>query len=235
MPAMEILPPLDAPADREAIGAAGIVHDLGNLIQLASSAINILARSPDMPAGDAAAVLRRARTSLDHAGEIVRADLARRREQAAPRRSEVGTCLAAVARLVEAMDEPGLRLEFAIASDMPPMRCDPHGLCRAIFNLILNARDAMAGNGVVRIEAAATGRTVELRVTDHGIGMAPDIVKRVFDPFFTTKNGSGGVGLPMVARFVRDAGGEVIIDSEPERGTSVTLRLPTIARQNVLP
>jgi len=72
---------------------------------------------------------------------------------------------------------------------------------------------------------------VEVRVADNGIGMSPATLARAFDPFFTTKvDGLGGVGLPMVARFARDALGEVSIESEPGTGTIVTLRVPAVAR-----
>lgn len=63
------------------------------------------------------------------------------------------------------------------------------------------------------------------------IGMSPITIARAFDPFFTTKgDGLGGVGLPMVERFVREAGGRISIESQLEVGTTVTMRLPAIAR-----
>lgn len=229
----EILPPIDEPRERSAIAAAGIVHDLGNLIQIASSAINIIARTPDMPAVHAGPMLDRAKACLDHAGTLVRQNLGRIRDRAAvDERSSVAACLADVATLVEAMSEHGLILEIAVEQELPDAQCDPLGLRRAVLNLVLNARDAMAGRGIVVIHACmiAPG-SVELRVTDHGVGMSRETIARVFDPYFTTrKDGLGGIGLPMVARFVRAAGGSVSIDSTPGIGTTVTLRLPAIAQ-----
>jgi signal transduction histidine kinase len=61
--------------------------------------------------------------------------------------------------------------------------------------------------------------------------MSPATIARAFDPFFTTKaEGPGGIGLPMVEHFVRDAGGEIAVDSEPGVGTTITLRLPAASR-----
>jgi signal transduction histidine kinase len=75
-----------------------------------------------------------------------------------------------------------------------------------------------------------TGTMVEIRVTDEGVGMTRSTIARAFAPFFTTKSeGLGGVGLPMVDRFVRGAGGEILIDSEPGVGTTIALRLPALA------
>jgi len=214
------------------LATAGIVHDLGNLIQIASAAINIVGRSPLMAPADAGSILDRARLCLEHAGAIVRQNVGHLRDHAmAALQCDAAACLADVAILVEAMDEPGLVLELNVASDLPAVRCDPVGLRRAILNLVLNARDAMGGNGIVGIDAQVLAHgEVELRVLDDGIGMSRATLARVFDPFFTTKtDGLGGIGLPMVERFVREAGGTIAIDSEPGIGTTIALRLPAIA------
>jgi signal transduction histidine kinase len=220
-----------------AIAAAGIVHDLGNLIQVASSAVTLIAREPDMPASQAGAMLNRAKTCLDHAAALVRRNLSAIRDRgiAERRSSDAAACLENVATLVEAIGEPGLVLELAIEPALPGVRCDPIGLQNAVLNLVFNARDAMSGRGRVAIAARAlpqglTGAIVEIRVTDEGVGMTRSTIARAFAPFFTTKSeGLGGVGLPMVDRFIRDAGGEILIDSEPGVGTTIALRLPALA------
>jgi signal transduction histidine kinase len=224
----EILPPVDAAPDEErALNAAGVLHDLGNLIQIATSALNIVARTPDMPVTHREPILRRARTSLDHAGTLVRQNILHARTLSGhPPRSDVAACLADVVALI-AGDERRLSVDVAIAPNLPDIACDPIDLRRVMLNLVFNARDAMAGEGTVRIEAQPVLSTIEVRIADHGVGMSPSVLARVFDPFFTTKrDGLGGIGLPMVERFVRGAGGQVTIESEPGIGTTVTLRLP---------
>lgn len=228
----EILPPIDAALDEErALDAAGVLHDLGNLIQIAMSALNILARTPDMPVTHREPLLHRARTSLDHAGTLIRrTNLHTRTRSGHPPRSDVAACLADVVALIAAGEERRLSVDVVIAPDLPDIACDPIGLRRALLNLVFNARDAMADGGTVRIEAQPVLSAVELRIADHGIGMSPSVLARVFDPFFTTKrDGLGGIGLPIVERFVRGAGGQVTIESEPGIGTTVTLRLPIIS------
>jgi len=227
----KILPPIDAALDEEgALTAAGVLHDLGNLIQIATSALNVLARTPDMPVTHREPILDRARTSLDHAGTLVRQQIVHARTLSGPPpRSDVTACLADVVALVAAGEERGLSVDVLIAPDLPDIACDPIGLRRAVLNLVFNARDAMAGEGTVRIEAQPVLSAVEVRIGDHGIGMSPSVLARVFDPFFTTKRDDlGGIGLPMVERFVRGAGGQVTVESEPGIGTSVTLRLPAL-------
>lgn len=228
--------PTTVHAERSVIASAGVVHDLGNLIQIAASAVNIASRSADLPPAEAGAVLLRAKTSLDQAGELVRQTIRVLRGEALAADEGATALLTDVGGLVEALRHSGLALEIDVESDLPQVRCDPIALRSAILNLVFNARDAMSGDGIVAIAGrakptglAATG--VEIVVTDKGIGMSPATIERAFDPFFTTKSdGLGGVGLPMVERFVRDAGGEISIDSEVGAGTSVTVRLPAATR-----
>lgn len=233
--APEILPPIEeGQGNREfAVAAAGVLHDLGNLIQIASSALNIIARTPGMPGSHRDPILHRARTSLDHAGTIVRQSVVRARDTAAPPpRSDIANCLADIATLIVAREDAELALDIAIEPGLPDIACDSIGLRRAVLNLVLNARDAMGGKGRVRIDALAVAGSVDLRVGDRGSGMSPAVLARVFDPFFTTKrDGLGGIGLPMVERFVRGAGGSVSIESELGIGTVVTLRLPALPQE----
>jgi len=224
----------DRTGELSAIAAAGVVHDLGNLIQIAFSAINIVSRSPDMPAIHSGPVLARARASLEQAGAIVRQCISQVRDRVDE--TSVLECVVDVAALVETMDETGFILKCDVEPGLPKVACDPVELRRAVLNLVFNARDAITDRGIVLIEArtiwhnmVATG--VELRVADNGIGMSPATIARVFDPFFTTKSdGLGGVGLPLVERFVREARGRIFIESELAVGTTVTMRLPAVAR-----
>lgn len=213
------------------IVAAGIVHDLGNLIQIASSALSILARTPEAPPEHNRPILHRARAALDHAGGIVRQNLAGLCDGAAPTaRSNVAAALLDVAALAETMGDASFGVALDLAPNLPDVRCNSIGLRRSLLNLILNARDAMAGSGTAHVAAHNSTDSVELRVSDHGIGMTAAVAARVFDPTFTTKrDGLGGIGLPMVKRFVGSVGGEMAIDSTPGIGTTVTLRLPTAA------
>lgn len=215
-----------------AVANAGIIHDLGNLIQIASSAVNIVARNPSVHTADLEPVLAGARTSLERAGALVRQTMIAASERAtafAP--VSVAACLAEIEVLVQVTWDEGIRLEVEAALDLPDVTCDPLALQNAVLNLLLNARDAMPGGGVISVRAETialeAGLGIEIQVVDRGIGMTPDTVARALDPFFTTKcDGLGGIGLPMVERFMRDSGGRVHINSEYGVGTTVTLQLP---------
>lgn len=221
--------------DLSSLEVAGAMHDLGNLIQVASSAIALIARHPDMPPERSEHMLAQARTCLDHAGLVARRNLAliRGRGPADAPTCDVAGCLGDVAILIEAMGDSGLVLDIDVEPDLPETRCDPADLRNAVLNLVFNARDAMFGRGRVAIRGQLRSRNpgvaVEIRVVDHGIGMSRATINRAFTPFFTTKaDGLGGVGLPMVDRFARNAGGEIVIESEPGAGTTVILSLPAV-------
>ncbi|WP_245330941.1 sensor histidine kinase [Mesorhizobium sophorae] len=220
-------------ASRTEQPTAGIVHDLGNLIQVASSALNRVARDPSVSMAPALEpVIASARTALQRAGALVRDTMGRALE--APKEIEhtdLSSCLAEVETLIRSAWELQIRLEVRVGSDLPPAICDRLGLQNAVLNLVFNARDAMPEGGSISIDAALAdkghGALVELRVADTGIGMTQETMARAFDPFFTTKcQGLGGIGLPMVKHFAEQYDGSVEIDSALGSGTTVILRLP---------
>lgn len=123
--------------------------------------------------------------------------------------------------------------EVDLPAELPPVAVPPHRLTQAVLNLVVNAGEAIEGRGRVLFWAKATGdgRVVRIGVTDDGIGMTEEVKRRALDPFFTTKTrGLGtGLGLSLVRGVVQGAGGSVAIDSEPGKGTTVTINLPAEA------
>jgi PAS domain S-box-containing protein len=124
------------------------------------------------------------------------------------------------------------RVSFQCALDenLPPLAVAPHRLTQAVLNLVVNAGEAIRGDGMIRIWArAGDSGTVTLGVTDSGEGMTPEVQRHALDPFFTTKKrGLGtGLGLSLVRGVAQAAGGTVQIDSEPGKGTTVILTFPT--------
>ena len=121
-------------------------------------------------------------------------------------------------------------IAIELTPGLPPAIADLNQLELAILNLSLNARDAMPEGGTLTISTApspADPETLLVSVTDTGTGMTPEVASRAFDPFFTTKPvGKGtGLGLSQVYGIVRQAGGDVTIDSKVGKGTTITLRL----------
>ena len=105
------------------------------------------------------------------------------------------------------------------------------GLTQAVFNLVQNAGDALAAQARGRVTVQfehSSAKIVGIRVSDNGPGMSPDVLRRCVEPFFTTKSRglSTGLGLALVYGLVREAHGELVIDSSPGQGAAFTLRLP---------
>jgi signal transduction histidine kinase len=97
------------------------------------------------------------------------------------------------------------------------------------MNLLLNAAEATPEGGRIAISAAKLTyvESVEIRVTDTGCGIPPEVLGHVFEPFFTTKPGRGtGLGLSISHAYVKSHGGDMRVDSVLDRGTTVTLTLP---------
>lgn len=215
--------------------AAGIFHDLGNLIQIASSAMNIVARNPSMHSAELEPVIAGAKSSLERAGALVKQTIGIVRGTTAIEEVNLTECLRGMQALLQITWEPSIHLDLQSDPDLPLVKCDPLALQNAVLNLLFNARDAMSNGGtvVIRTDAISLGadEVIEIRVTDSGVGMTPETIGRAFEPFFTTKpDGLGGVGLPMVKRFVHEIGGRILIESEYGVGTTVTLQLPASTR-----
>ena len=136
-----------------------------------------------------------------------------------------------------------VKLEIVLEQGLHPIDGNRSELEQVIVNLALNARDAMPAGGRLGIETAtfalasspfdsddalAPGRYVALFVHDTGIGMDEQTRARIFEPFFTTKGDESGTGLGLssVHASVNRAGGRILVDSEPGRGTTFTICFP---------
>jgi two-component system NtrC family sensor kinase len=99
---------------------------------------------------------------------------------------------------------------------------------RALLDLFVNACDAMAQGGVLRVATRAVADGVEMLIEDTGTGIAPDALAKIFEPFYTTKpRGKGtGLGLLVTRGIVVEHGGTIDVQSEPGKGTTFRIRLP---------
>jgi two-component system, cell cycle sensor histidine kinase and response regulator CckA len=121
-----------------------------------------------------------------------------------------------------------IEIAMLAAPGLPSVLADRSQIEQVILNLSVNARDAMPSGGTLTIETRAVRDRVALIVTDTGVGMTRETLDHVFEPFFTTKEtGRGtGLGLAMVHGIVTQSGGEIVVYSEPDLGTSFKVYLP---------
>lgn len=116
-----------------------------------------------------------------------------------------------------------------VPANLPPIRADANQLSQVFMNLLLNAAEATPEGGSITIAANRLTYvdSIEIRVTDTGSGIPPEVIPNVFKPFFTTKKGKGtGLGLSISHAYVRSHNGEIRIDSVVNFGTTVTITLP---------
>ncbi len=221
--------------------AGGIAHDFNNLLTAILGFCELIL-------GDANAPHRSELEEIKHAGEraaaLTRQLLAFSRKQVLQVEwldlNDVVVNMEAMLRRLIGED---VRLTSTLSPDIGRVKADPSQIEQVLLNLAVNARDAMPGGGVLRIETsnasvdgalAAThapcspGGFVVLAVSDTGCGMSPETQRRVFEPFFTTKpKGKGtGLGLATVYGIVKQSGGFVSFTSEPQKGTTFRVHLP---------
>jgi C4-dicarboxylate-specific signal transduction histidine kinase len=122
-----------------------------------------------------------------------------------------------------------ITLEVAVAEDAL-VRARPGELEQVVFNILLNAAQAMAGGGRVTVDGGRRGARVELAIRDQGPGIADEHLARIFEPFFTTRNGAGaGLGLAISSEIVHELGGDLRAENDPAGGACFRIDLPAAA------
>jgi nitrogen fixation/metabolism regulation signal transduction histidine kinase len=120
----------------------------------------------------------------------------------------------------------GITMDSNLDSHLPVTRIDAEKLRGALMNIIENGLQAMNGNGKITVEATNGANCVTIRIRDTGAGIPPDVLPRLFEPYFSTKTGGTGLGLAIARKNVEDQGGKIQIESELQRGTTITIHLP---------
>ncbi|MEI7035318.1 PAS domain S-box protein [Fulvimonas yonginensis] len=237
----------------EALGqlTGGIAHDFNNLLQGIIGSLEVVEMRLASGRQDVDRFLGNALESAKRAATLTHRLLAfARRQPLAPKSVSLNPLVEQMAELLPATLGERIELELDLAPGLMPALCDPNLLESAILNLAINARDAMPNGGRLTIRTAAVppgegplrrphslqeAPVLLLQVSDTGIGMTPEVRARAFDPFFTTKpKGRGtGLGLSMIHGFVTQSRGAIELESEPGRGTTVSIYLPSGERRNV--
>ena len=227
----------------EAVGqlTGGIAHDFNNMLAVVVGGIDLALRRLNGPRREVMMHLNNAMEGATRAAALTRRLLSfARSEPLLPERVDSKELIGGMSDLLDRTLGERIRVQVKIASDTWPIYVDPHQLENAIVNLAVNARDAMDGQGAMRITAAnaklaanevgdvRAGEYVKISVSDTGCGMTPEVLERAFEPFFTTKPvGKGtGLGLSQIFGFAHQSGGEVGIESEVGKGTTVSIFLP---------
>jgi two-component system, cell cycle sensor histidine kinase and response regulator CckA len=213
----------------EAVGqlAGGVAHDFNNLLTVIGGYSELARRN--IGAGPGGAELAEVERATQRATQLTRQLLAFSRQQILdPVPLDLGEVATALVPMLRRLIGEDIEIAMLAAPGLPSVLADRAQIEQVILNLSVNARDAMPSGGTLTIETRAVGEQVALIVTDTGIGMTGDTIERIFEPFFTTKSvGEGtGLGLATVHGIVKQSGGEILVYSEPDLGTSFKVYLP---------
>jgi PAS domain S-box-containing protein len=233
----------------EAIGrlAGGIAHDFNNLLMVISGYSEFLLErlGPDprlrVPAQEISNATQRA-TSL------TRQLLAfSRKQMLAPKVLDLNEVVSENLKMLTRMIGEDIDLVMVPGASLGAVRADPGQIDQVIMNLAVNSRDAMPQGGKLTIETSnvsvdenfarthtplAPGEYILLAISDTGIGMDSETQSRIFEPFFTTKGSKGtGLGLSTVYGIVKQSGGFIFVDSQPQHGTRFRAYFPRVDKR----
>ena len=227
----------------EAIGklTGGIAHDFNNLLNVVMNGLDLLRTVADRTTqGRAMDAMERA---AQRGAALTQQLLAFARQQPLRREAhDVGRVIRSFDAVLHRAVPSRMRLRMQVAPDLPNVLIDPTQFEAALLNLVVNARDAVPGDGEVTVAVGtvalaagevgqlAAGSYVRVAVSDTGMGMPPETLARAVEPFFTTKAvGKGtGLGLSQVYGLAQQCQGDLAITSVVGEGTTVALYFPAI-------
>src|ERR1051326_2021895 len=231
----------------EAIGhlTGGIAHDFNNILQSILGNLTLaVERTEALDDAKLARALERAQISAQRARELIVQMLTfSRGRRGEARLLSLPQLVGEAAKLLRPALPSTIELRTELAAQVSAVRADPVQVEQVLLNLAINARDAMAGVGLIALavrEARHAGAVcascrqkfaggfVELSVHDTGGGISADVVDRMFEPFFSTKDvGKGsGMGLAMVHGIVHEHGGHILVDTAAGLGACFRVALP---------
>jgi PAS domain S-box-containing protein len=234
----------------EAVGrlAGGVAHDFNNMLTIIAGYNRMMLDnlSPmDPMRGYAEEVLK----ASDRAAALTTQLLAfSRRQVLQPRVLDINSLIVNTEKMLRRLIGEDLEVKVVLSPGLGKIKADPGQIEQVIFNLAINARDAMPTGGRITIETANVeidetyvkthfgvepGDYVMMAVSDNGSGMDAETKSHIFEPFFTTKQqGKGtGLGLSTVYGIVKQSGGDIWVYSEPGKGTAFKIYFPRVLGQ----
>ena len=213
--------------------AAGVAHEIGNPLNSLDIHLQLLARQlRKLAPGDRAPLeehLDTARREIQRLDTILRQFLQAIRPGTPTReRCQLHDVLQDTLRLLEPeLASRGIRVELDLDESFPTLQLDASQFQQVFYNLLRNAYQAIRGQGgLIRVASSATDYDCRISIRDNGSGISPEHMGALFEPYRTTKASGTGLGLLIVRRVIREHGGEIEIESQPDHGTTIHIHLP---------
>jgi signal transduction histidine kinase len=212
--------------------ATGLAHEIRNPLAGIAGVIEIVGR--DLPASSPArAVVKDVRLEIAQINRIL-TDLLETARPRTPemRASDLNTTVEHAIMLArqQVLSKP-IKIELNKSDDLPEVEHDSDQIHQVLLNLLLNAVQAIEGEGTVQVDIKQDHDVAAVTVTDTGRGIAPEYLPSIFRPFFTTKGNGTGLGLSLARRIVEEHRGRIEVTSEVGKGTTFRVLLPVHTRQ----
>jgi two-component system, sporulation sensor kinase E len=217
--------------------AAGVAHEIGNPLNSLNIHLQLMQRNlqkvpPKLQKQleESVAIARGEVTRLDHI--ITQFLRAIRPQPLDPTPADVNEILRETLMFLDAeIEDRDIIVEEELSKALPLLQLDREQIKQAFYNICRNAFQAMKSGGILRVSTSSNATHVSVVFSDTGGGIAPENITRIFEPYFTTKSDGNGLGLLIVRRIVRAHGGEVVLESSPGRGLTLTVLLPRADRR----
>jgi len=208
--------------------AATVAHEVKNPLAAISGPLQILAE--DFPEGDPRReLMKEILEQVRRLDRTVRGLLSFSKPTTPSRQSIV--LFEFIERIARAAVEHETSRRVLVRQEGPAgltVSADPVLLEQVLWNLFLNASEAMKAGGEILVRYREEGASIELSVEDGGVGIPPEVVEKLFRPFMTTKMSGTGLGLSLCRKIIEAHGGTIGIASTPGKGTQVRIRLPRV-------
>jgi signal transduction histidine kinase len=210
--------------------AGGVAHDFNNLLTVITGYSSVLLEKKD-PTDPAYPGLTEIRRTAEKGAALTRSLLAfSRRQTPRPEALDLTALIAGDEPLLLRLLEENIRLVTRLEPSLDLVFADAGQLRQVLFNLVVNARDAMPQGGTLTITTSSDGAHVQLTIADTGIGMTDEVRQHLFQPFYRVDEESTATGLGMATtyRIIRQNGGRIEVDSSPGHGTTFRILLPAL-------
>jgi two-component system, cell cycle sensor histidine kinase and response regulator CckA len=223
--------------------AGGIAHDFNNALVVITAYLELLGRDvPDQKTLEryCGAMMESARRMTSLTNQLL---AYARGGKYQPQIVSMRDFIKDTIPIVQPMIRSDIRLELDLPDDLPNIEADLTQMQMAVSAVMTNASEAMGNDGSIRISAKnesiskrnggnsgnqGHGWYLSLTIEDNGKGMDEETRQRIFEPFFSTKFKGRGLGMAAVYGIIKNHGGSISVDSEPEKGTAVRIHLPAI-------